>query len=149
MNRKGPQRHHLIFYSTKPCYCHPSVQLQWVMQFSGRGTHAGLPTWDVVCTGWSRGITMAAQCSCRMTTCFSALLFVSAEAVCGVRRRQRSFHQVADGERPGLDHLLCGRGELQGGCKHHFFIFFMLYTCFRSNCVLYFGTKSVFLLMLD
>lgn len=63
-----------------------------------------------------------------MTACFSlwpVLMSylescISAAAVRGVHQRQRSFHQVADGERTGLDHLLSCWGELQGGCKQVF-----------------------------
>lgn len=80
---------------------------------------------------------MAVQCFCTMATCLSELsshwfpsvfpinyptpcISGSAQAVCGVHRWKRSFHQVADGERPGLEHLLCRRRKLQGGCKQDF-----------------------------
>lgn len=39
----------------------------------------------------------------------------SPEAVRGVSGWWGPFHPVADGEGSGLDYLLCGWGELQGG----------------------------------
>lgn len=80
---------------------------------------------------------MAAQYFLLMTTCFSALSLslslscilinyplpcISAEAVCGVNRLQQPCHQVADGERLGLDHLVCRWGKLQGGSKQDFIV---------------------------
>lgn len=86
-----------------------------------------------LCTGWSREI--------KMTACFSApsqswlffpspMISISSAAVRGVHRWQRSFHQVADGERSGLDHLLCRWGKLQGGCKQSFVVFHIVWCSF-------------------
>lgn len=94
----------------------------------------------VICNGWSRNCTMAAQCLSHMTACFSlwpVLMSylescISAAAVRGVHQWQRSFHQVADGERTGLDHLLGCWGELQGGCKQVFLSLLMSYCAFFS-----------------
>lgn len=107
-------------------------------------THTGLQTWDS-CNGWSREFTMAAQFLWHMTACFfvfflhsvlsvlfPVFLMISAAAVRGVHRRQRPFHQVADGERPGPDHLLRHRGELQGGCKQDCMVFVSLLLLFSD-----------------
>lgn len=50
----------------------------------------------------------------------------SAAAVRGVCRRQWSLHQVPDGARSGLDHLLRRWGKLQGGCEEDSVILLLL-----------------------
>lgn len=67
-----------------------------------------------------------------LSVLFPAFLMISAAAVRGVHRRQRPFHQVADGERPGPDHLLRHRGELQGGCKQDCMVFVSLLLLFSD-----------------
>lgn len=67
-----------------------------------------------------------------LSVLFPVFLMISAAAVRGVHRRQRPFHQVADGERPGLDHLLRHRGELQGGCKQDCMVFVSLLLLFSD-----------------
>lgn len=61
---------------------------------------------------------------------------ISAAAVRGVHWRRPSVHQVADGERPGLDHLFCCGGKLQGGCKQDFMATFyvVLYVICCLRC---------------
>lgn len=60
----------------------------------------------------------------------------SAAAAHCVRRRQWSLHQVSDGARPGLDHLLCRRGKLQGGGEEESVILLLLISsCTDSKVV--------------
>lgn len=103
--------------------------------------------WWWVTHAWSfamggvEAVQLQPQCLYRMTACFLFFglflmsylkCFISAAAVRGVHQRQRSFLQVADGERTGLDHLLNCWGELQGGCKQVLLSLLMSYDAFFS-----------------
>lgn len=125
--------HFFLFF----CSCNlivlvcPSVQVlvQLLQRHHRQMSHAKLLTTD----GWSWENTVL---SLKMTLFLLSVTFpeCSATEVRGVCRRQWSLHQVSDGARPGLDHLLRRWGKLQGGCEEgSLFLLLLINSCADSK----------------